>query len=488
MMSEKHRKKEQGRQCRLRQPQLASPSVVGASSVHRQAIAWLVITMVVRGGVSVSSSQRGFSAKDANTARYDQVSNQSAEKISGAAKAPDNPIATLKAEQLALARTLMHEFPNSEMPVVLMGHVHEGTGNNDRAIEFWHKALAMNPQRPDVCNSIATIEMGRGQYEEAIKFWRKALEMVPSTPKLRSDVALALMVLGRQQEAIVELERELEINAKSDLAHFLLGKACLQQQAYEKAKTHFESALRLQPRDSGAYYGLVTVCRRLGQQAEAAQYAAMFKKLKADEHETEKAADKRYDDTIITRRRLADIFVQAGEIYLTAGQLDKAEALLKRAMKCSSGNRTYMMMLASFYKTSERFSEALALYKALAAIEPTNAECTSNIRSLSVKLKQIGVAEAAFSKAVASAPTSSSPYRTLARFYLEKRMKLPRARGLVQKAVALEPTAPNYIVLGWACDSQGDKKGAMAATRRAVELEPNNQDYQRVYEYFKQQK
>lgn len=487
-MSEKPKRIEQGCQYRLRQPPLVAASVVGSSSVRRQTMAWWVITMVVCGEVLAFPLQRYSPTDDADMARSDHVSNQSERQVSGAPKTPDNPIAALKAEQLALAQTLMHEFPNSEMPVVLMGHVHEVNGNNDRAIEFWHRALAMNPQRPDVCHSIATIEMGRGQYEEAIKFWRKALAIVPSAPKLRADVALALMVMGRQQEAIVELERELEINAKSGPAHFLLGKACLQQQEYDKAKAYFESALRLQPLDSGAYYGLVTVCRRLGQRAEAAQYAALFKKLKALEHETEKAADKTYDDAVMTRRRLAEIYVQAGEIYLTAGQLEKAEALLIRAIKCASGNTTYMMTLASFYMTSERFSEALAQYKALAAIEPKNAEYSSNIRSLSVKLKQIAAAEAVFSKAVASAPISSLPYRTLARFYLERRMKLPRARALVEKAVAIEPTAPNYIVLGWACDSQGDRKGALAATRTAVELEPNNQDYQRVYERFKQQK
>ena len=121
-------------------------------------------------------------------------------------------------------------------------------------------------------------------------------------------------------------------------------------------------------------------------------------------------------------------------------------------------------------------------------MEPTNAEYKSNITSISARVKQMDAAEAAFSRAVMSAPTSSLPYRELARFYLEKRMKLSRARTLVQKAVALEPTAPNYVVLGWACDSQGDKKGALAAMRRAVELEPHNQDYQRVYEYFRQKK
>ena len=42
--------------------------------------------------------------------------------------------------------------------------------------------------------------------------------------------------------------------------------------------------------------------------------------------------------------------------------------------------------------------------------------------------------------------------------------------------------------LGWACDSQDDRKGALTATQRAAELEPFNQDYQWTYERFKVKK
>ena len=169
--------------------------------------------------------------------------------------------------------------------------------------------------------------------------------------------------------------------------------------------------------------------------------------------------------------------MRAGEIYLAAGKIEKAERLLIRAMKCSPGNTGTLLKLASLYKTTDRPAEALARYKELAAIEPAHAECNSNIRTLSVKVKQIAEAEAAFRKAAASMPISSSAYRTLARFYLEERMNLPRARALAEKAVMLDPTGPNYIVLGWACDSQGDKKGALTATQRAAELEPFNKHY-----------
>ncbi|MCP4453421.1 MAG: tetratricopeptide repeat protein [Planctomycetes bacterium] len=397
----------------------------------------------------------------------------------------DIPIAVLKAEQLELGRRLMHEFPDSERPLVLMGHVYEGHGNTSKAIEFWQKALEVNLKRADVCNSIAAVEMGRGRCEEAITYWRKALENAAHAPKLRSDIALALMVLGRQAEAMVELARELEVNPQSGLAHFLLGKVCLQQKEYARAKAHFTAAIKLKPKDSGAFYGLVTACRRLGQQTEAAEHAVVFKQLKSEEQATEEMLDQTYDDGVLTRRRLAEIFIRAGEIYLAAGQSDKAEGLLVRAVTCDPANMESLLRLASWYMSTDQFSKALVMYKQLAAIEPASREYGSKVGTLSVRVKQIDDAEAVFNASVASAPLSSSAYRILARFYLGERMHLPRARALAEKAVTLEPMAANYIVLGWACDSQGDKQGVLSAMQRAIELEPGNQHYRKAYDQFK---
>ena len=97
--------------------------------------------MVVCGGLVGFLLLRHFLPTDADIAKKDQLSHQSEEPwLSGAAAArgeePDIPIAALKAEQAELGRRLMHEFPHSEVPMVLMGHVYEGHGNNDKAIEF----------------------------------------------------------------------------------------------------------------------------------------------------------------------------------------------------------------------------------------------------------------------------------------------------------------------------------------------------------------
>jgi len=105
----------------------------------------------VCGGVVGLLLLRHYMPTDGDTSRWDQVSNQIAEQgPSGRAEARGEaqliPIAPLKAEQAELGRRLMQEFPNSEAPRVLLGHVYKTHGNNDRAVELWHQALVMNPR------------------------------------------------------------------------------------------------------------------------------------------------------------------------------------------------------------------------------------------------------------------------------------------------------------------------------------------------------
>jgi Flp pilus assembly protein TadD len=95
-------------------------------------------------------------------------------------------------------------------------------------------------------------------------------------------------------------------------------------------------------------------------------------------------------------------------------------------------------------------------------------------------------AEQAFRKLIALGPRDSVGYRELARLYLKTRKDLREARQLAEKAVALEPVAANYFVLAWACDENGDTASARPAIKRAVELEPNDQQYQRLFRVIQQ--
>jgi len=357
-------------------------------------------------------------------------------------------VAALKAEELGVVRTLARDFPKSIEPVILMGRVQHRHGNATEAMTLWEKVLKHDPNRPKVHEDMGWFAMGKGQYEQAIGHWRKVLEINPQTPSIHSGIARALMGLNRHAEAIEALRKEIEISPQSSFSWFLLGQEHLQQKDYEKAKASYEKAIALEPELTNAYYGLFTVCARLGQRGEAKRHMATFKKLKAADMEVLKDRNDAFNDLIHMRRDAAETLMLAGQAYQAGGNLNRAEKLMHRA----------------------------------AGLDPQNAIYHLHSAAISMQIGHLGKAEKAFGEVIRLAPQNARGYSGLAHLYLHAGQKLPQAKQLAQKAVALEPNAFHYYVLSWACGRNGDQAGAAAAIGRAVKLEPGNARYRRVAE------
>ena len=107
---------------------------------------------------------------------------------------------------------------------------------------------------------------------------------------------------------------------------------------------------------------------------------------------------------------------------------------------------------------------------------------------LSAYLERYDDSEEAFRKLITLAPHKSDGYRELARLYLKTGQNLPEAQSLAERAVALEAIATNYFVLGWACYTNGDNAKALPAIKRAIQLDPNNQQYRLLYKQIQQRK
>jgi hypothetical protein len=71
---------------------------------------------------------------------------------------------------------------------------------------------------------------------------------------------------------------------------------------------------------------------------------------------------------------------------------------------------------------------------------------------------------------------------------LKTRKDLPQALQLAKKAVSLEASAANCFVFAWACDENGDTANALSAVKRAMTLDPDNQQYQRLYQVILRQR
>lgn len=459
------------------------------STARRRAVRALVVAVIVCVATAGFFSLRFLLRTDEKPQKTERPSNQTEGKVLLPVREPprtEQEFAAMKKEELELAEKLMSDFLGNENSLMIMGNVWHRHGNAVEALKIYKRVLKINPKRADVYAVMGQVSLTKGEFEEAIGYWRKALDIQPQLPDVLSNIGHALMMLGRQDEAIVEFEKAIQIPPNSSLTYFLLGQTYLLKKEYEKAKENYELAININPEYANAYYGLATVCAKLGNSDKAKGYSEKFKKLKAESRKDLKGRKIRYDDFVETQKLAALTYIEAGQMYRGVGKLHKAEELLKQAAGLDPEKVACLLELASLYQENGQPLKALQMHKKTSEIEPDNALYRFGIGILSAKLNLFDDAEEAFRKVITLAPQQSAGYRELALLYLKIGEKLPQAMQLAEKAVALEATAANYFVLSWACVKNGDNAKAFPAIKRAVELEPGNPQYLRLYKLIQQ--
>jgi len=107
--------------------------------------------------------------------------------------------------------------------------------------------------------------------------------MAPSNPFYQSVYGVILIGEGNTSRAIALLEKTVRESPKYALVHYHLGRAQAAEERWAAATVEFETAIRLKPDLSEAYYHLSRVYRKLGRPDEAARALEKFRKSRARE-------------------------------------------------------------------------------------------------------------------------------------------------------------------------------------------------------------
>ena len=102
-------------------------------------------------------------------------------------------------------------------------------------------------------------------------------------------------------------------------------------------------------------------------------------------------------------------------------------------------------------------------------------------------MKGFASAEHAYRKMTEIRPEEPQGYTALAQHLVQDSRKVVEAKAMAEKAVQLQPIAENYGLLALICDRAGDRAGCLAAIGRALELDPQNVQYQQLLERTKQE-
>ena len=203
----------------------------------------------------------------------------------------------------AVARALAIE---PDLPEALLGRSNMELNfdfNVKAAAESVSKALALAPSDPDVLIEAGNLDIARGNLDRAIEFYRRAVALDPVNGSARSFLAFNLVVAKRFNEARAEYPRVVELNPAMPWSHAGLGLAFLLEGEFEEAVTAAEA-------DSADWTRwLIVSCARWAQ-----------KKIPES------------DAALTQLKRLADVAAyQIAEAYAYRGDKDQAFEWLERA-------------------------------------------------------------------------------------------------------------------------------------------------------------
>ncbi|MBW8002160.1 MAG: tetratricopeptide repeat protein [Planctomycetes bacterium] len=332
-----------------------------------------------------------------------------------------------------VSEELLKDFPDDIEVIKRSVEFYRHCQNPYRMMEVLEQGLRFNPGNYGLCVQMAKIAFNNGEYEKAVTYWGKALAIKPGAWQLHDNIAEAYISLGRYSEVVEKLEAKIKVSPRSARSYWLLGQGYMKVKKYEKAKECYDMVLEINPKYPQGHYWLGKTYMRLKQPAKAKEHMEIHRGHK---------------NAMPSVR--PDIIGENGSLqhHGIDVQLDLFSGVLARL--CVRGSK--------LYRASGKQEEAQDLF---------------------------AKTEKAFEQSLIVDPNQTNICREFSFLYISMDTKLDKAKELVEKAVALEESARNYFILSRAYYASSETAKALSAMEKAVEMDPNNISFRRVYERMK---
>ena len=147
----------------------------------------------------------------------------------------------------------------------------EALGRDAEAADSFARALALNPNLPEVHYNLANALLRLEQHEKAVPHYRRAIALRPHLGMAFVNLGRALSALGRWQEAIDSYKQALHLGVASPQLHYAMAVGFEQLGRYEEGLASAENVLVLDPEHVAALNRMGSLLLILGRVEEAQQ-------------------------------------------------------------------------------------------------------------------------------------------------------------------------------------------------------------------------
>ncbi len=268
---------------------------------------------------------------------------------------------------------------------------------------------------------LGKIYSAQHKYPAAVSAFQSASTARPNSTDGLIDLSIVYFNIGQYAKGIEPLQRVITADAKSSLAHHMLGKTYFMMSEFEKATRELQEALRLAPGDYDAEYTLGLCFLKRKELAQAKQlYEGMAERL---------------------GNRPA-LRVLIGRAYRETGFLAESIEEFKKAIALDPNfpRVHYYLGLTYLYKDgAARIPDAMEEFKIELAANPEEYFANFYLGILYIMERKWEPAIALLEKAAGKQPNSPDPYFHLGQAY-QGAGRHKEAIEVLQKTIALNPS------------------------------------------------
>jgi tetratricopeptide (TPR) repeat protein len=260
--------------------------------------------------------------------------------------------------------------PGWATPALLLGRVHEQSGNADRAEAIYRNVLAADPAALEVADRLLDLLQRQGRLSQAGDVLKGLDAMEASLGSRRTLVA---METGQIDQAIDELKVRTTHDPQDVQSRVLLAQLVYRQtRDAEQALRYLDEAEAISPGSIAVTMGRVIILNSEGRRPEAVEQL----------------------DALVQRKDSFESHQLRGSYLASIGQIDQAE---KDYIHLSElpGDGTGHQVLGAFYAQTQRLDRAIATWRAGLAAHADNLVLQRSLmRGLLQQGESAGVAEA----------------------------------------------------------------------------------------------
>ncbi len=371
-----------------------------------------------------------------------------------------------------------------------IGDCYDYNNQEDESIKYYKKAIEIDPNYKDAYNNIGLFYSKQKQYDKAMKYYKKAIEIDPNYKGAYYNIGLCYSKQKQYDKAVVYYKKVIKIDSYHKDAYNNIGNCYYNKSSYNKAIEYYNKVIEIDPNYKNAYNNMTQCYYMQDLYDRAIEYYNKLIEIDPNHNNSNtynclahchrelnnlSEAIKYYLKSIQINSDNEKVFASLGYCYKLQYDYNKAIENYKKCTEISPNPFMYNE-IAGCYKNLNKFEEAIKWCKKAIELSPEYVEAYRNIGLCYINQKKYDEAIEWNQKALNINPDYLDSYLYIGICY-ENKAELIKAKEYYNKAIEKDSEcADAYFNLADCYRYEADYETALDFYKKTLEIDPNYSD------------